>query len=140
MENHLLQSQTPRLDSIEFFFNIILNHSKIENIKQIEIPLFSIKKTNGDNLIALLVDIYIIGDAEILDLMSRYSNLDAIINISMWNKNTKSAKEIAKEQEIGLFDIKEFMGALNCVSRRAFLNYIPPHEREENKKRNKPAF
>lgn len=140
MENHLLQSQTPRLDSRKFFYNIISNHSKVENIEQIGVPLFSIEKKNGDTLTVLLVDIYIIGDAEILDLMSRYPNLDAIINISMWNKNVKSAKEIAREHEIGLFEIKEFMGALNCVSRKAFFNYIPPHEREENKKRNKSAF
>ncbi|MDQ0220974.1 hypothetical protein ELQ35_21520 [Peribacillus cavernae] len=140
MENHLLQSQTPRVDSREFFFNIISNHSKVENIEQIGVPLFSIDKTNGDTLKALLVDIYIIGDAEILDLMSRYSNIDAIINISMWNENAKSAKEIAREHKIGLFQIKEFMGALNCASRKAFLNYIPPYEREENKKRNESAF
>ncbi|MFU1719518.1 hypothetical protein [Bacillus velezensis] len=140
MDNKLLQSQTPRLDSIEFFLRIISNHSKINSIEQIEVPLFSIKKDNNDILRALLVDIYIIGDAEVLDLMSRYSGIDAIINISMWNKNTKSAKDMAREQEIGLFEIKEFMGALNCVSRKAFLNYIPPNEREENKKRNKPAF
>lgn len=140
MENHLLPSQTPRLDSREFFYNIISNHSKVKNIEQIGVPLFSIEKKNGDTLTALLVDIYIIGDAEILDLMSKYANIDAIINISMWNEYAYSAKEIAREHEIGLFEIKEFMGALNCVSRKAFLNYIPPHEREENKKRNKSAF
>lgn len=140
MENLLLQSQTPRIDSRDFFFKLISNHSRVEEIEQIGIPLYSITKINGNVINALLVDIYIIGDAEILDLMSRYSDIDAIINISMWNSNIPTAKDIAREHKIGLFELKEFMGALNCVSRKAFLNYIPPHEREENKKRNKPAF
>lgn len=140
MENLLLESQTPRTDSREFFFNIISKHSKVEEIEQIGVPLYTITKKNGNVMNALLVDIYIIGDAEILDLMSRYENIDAIINVSMWNRNISSAKLIAKEHKIGLFELKEFMGALNYDSRKAFLNYIPPHEREGNKRRNKPAF
>lgn len=140
MENFLLESQTPRRDSRDFFFNLISNHSKVEEIEQVGIPLYTITKKDGNILDILLVDIYIIGDAEIFDLMSRYSNIDAIINISMWNSNLSSAKDIAREHKIGLFELKPFMGALNCVSRKAFLNYIPPHEREENKKRNRSAF
>lgn len=140
MENHLSPSQTPRLDSSKFFYNLISNHSKVKKIEQIGIPLFSIEKKNGDTLIALLVDIYIISDAEILDLMSRYSNIDVVINISMWNEYTDSAKVIAKEHQIGLFELKEFMGALNCVTRKTFLNYIPQYKRKANKNRNKSAF
>lgn len=140
MENLLLESQTPRMESRVFFFNLISKHSKVEEIEQIGVPLYTITKSNGDVINALLVDIYMIGNAELLDLMSRYEDIDAIINISMWNENLSSAKDLAKEHKIGLFDMREFMGALNCVSRKTFLNYIPPHEREENKKRNKPAF
>lgn len=140
MENLLNEEQTPRYDSIIFFKNLIANHSKVNSTVQIGKPLFKIEKLNGNILTALLVDIYIISEAEILDLMSKYSNIDAIINISAWNSYTSSAKELAKEQTIGLFMLGEFMGALNYDNRKSFINYIPPHEREENKKRNKSSF
>lgn len=140
MENFLDGEQTPRLDSINFFKQLISNHSKVDNITQIGFSLFTIEKLNGNTLIVLLVDIYIITEAEVFDLISRYSDIGAIINISNWNRYTTDAKELAKEQQIGLFMLNEFMGALNLDNKRSFLNYISPHEREQNKKRNKSAF
>lgn len=140
MENLLTPEQTPRFDSRNFFKELISKHTEVLDITQLGVPLFTIERFQGKTLNVLLVDIYIISEAEILDLLSRYSDIDAIVNISMWNKNTTGAKELAKEQQIGIFMLNEFMGALNYDNKKAFLNYVPPHEREENQRRNKNAF
>ncbi|SIR68672.1 hypothetical protein SAMN05878482_10533 [Peribacillus simplex] len=140
MENLLDVNDTPRPESIKFFLDVISKHQSVKSVKQIGLPLFKLIKKNDSELRVLLVNIYILSESEFLDIFSRYQNIDAIVNSSNWNDYTGSAKNLAKEHNIGLFNFKEFMGALNYDNKHFFINYITAAEREENKKNNRSIF
>lgn len=132
MENLLNGNDTPRPESRRFFLDIISKHQSVKNVEQIGLPLFMITKKSNNHLCILLVNIYILSEAEFLELYSLYKDIDVIVNSSNWNGYTAGAKKLAKEQNIGLFTFKEFMGALNYDNKRSFINYISREEREEN--------
>lgn len=140
MKNMLDMDYTPRPESIEFFMKVISKHRSVETVEHVELPLFQLIKPNGNELKVLLVYVYILSESEFLEIYSCYQDIDAIVNSSNWTRYTTGAKQLAKEHGIGLFEFKEFMGALNHDSKRLFLNYISPEEREENKKNNNTAF
>lgn len=140
MNNSLNENDTPRPESIRFFLDVISKHQSVKSVEQIELPLFKIIKRNDSELRVLLVNIYILSESEFLDIYSRYQNIDAIVNSSNWNDYTGSAKSLAKEHSIGLFNFTEFMGALNFDNKHHFINYISPREREEDKKNNRSIF
>lgn len=140
MENLLDVNDTPRPESIKFFLDVISKHQSVKSVKQIGLPLFKLIKKNDSELRVLLVNIYILSESEFLDIFSRYQSIDAIVNSSNWNDYTGSAKNLSKEHNIGLFNFKEFMGALNYDNKQFFINYITAAEREENKKNNRSIF
>ncbi|MCU4819331.1 hypothetical protein P4G73_32425 [Bacillus cereus] len=140
MENLLDEFETPRPESINFFLDVISNHQSVKAVEQIGLPLFKVTKQNNSELIALLVNIYILSESELFDLYSRYPKIDVIVNSSNWNQYTLSAKALAKENKIGLFSFKEFMGALNYDNKDFFISYISPEERKRNKENNRTAL
>ncbi|MDM5286296.1 hypothetical protein [Peribacillus frigoritolerans] len=140
MINRLDSESTPRHESIRFLQTVISNHQFVDQVKQVELPLFEVTKTNGEKLNLLLVNIYILSESEFIELYALYPKIDVILNSSNWNKYTSSAKALAKENNIALFTFKEFMGALNYDDRNKFINYISPEDREENQRKNRSAF
>jgi hypothetical protein len=140
MENLLNGNDTPRPESRKVFLDVFSKHQSVKTIEQIGLPLFKIIKRNDSELRILLVNIYILSEAEFLEVYSQYPIIDAIVNSSNWNDYTARAKSLAKEHNIGLFSFREFMGALNYDNKRFFINYIPPEEREENQKNNNSIF
>ncbi len=84
-----------------------------------------------------MTNIYVVSQAEVIEIMAQHElKIDAIITISSWNSYSNLGKEIAKENEIALFIMNEFMGALNFDGKQ-FINYLTPSQREglEKKKR-----
>ncbi|SKB01327.1 hypothetical protein [Sporosarcina newyorkensis] len=129
----------PRPDSIKYFLNAIGRHDKVQKIEQIEEQLFKISKTNGRNISVHLTNIYIVSEAEVIDIMSGHDHIDAIVTISNWNSYSESGKEIAKANKIGLFLMNEFMGALNFEG-NFFIDYLTPWQREQLKKGKRSLF
>lgn len=110
MINRLDSESTPRPESTRFLLTVIPNHQFVKNVKQVELPLFEVTKTNGEKLNLLLVNIYILSESEFIELYALYPRIDVILNSSNWNQYTSSAKALAKESNIALFTFKEFMG------------------------------
>jgi adenylate cyclase len=48
---------------------------------------------------------------------------DCIVLVGFYNRYSGAAKEFARERKIGLYDNREFFGAVNCTG-NAFLNYV----------------
>ena len=57
-----------------------------------------------------------------MEITYDYSNIDCIVLVGFYNRYSRAAKEYAKEMNIGLYDNREFFGAVNCTG-YAFLNY-----------------
>lgn len=128
----------PRPESIEYFKKAMLVHSKVRDITQLEQQLFEITKINNKKLLVHLTNIYIVGEAEVYEIMSNHSDkkLDAIVTVSLWNQCASDGKYAAEQHDIGLFVMSDFLGALNFDGQN-FINYISPAERERNKFKNR---
>jgi len=129
----------PRPESISYFKKAISSHNKVRHIEQIEEQLFKITKTNGKKMLVHLTNIYVVSEAEVMEIMSIHNHIDAIVTISTWNSYSERGKEVAKANKIGLFLMDEFMGALNFEG-NLFINYLTPWQREQLKKEKRTLF
>ncbi|RFB33529.1 hypothetical protein DZB86_27330 [Bacillus sp. RC] len=121
----------PRPESVNYFISRIESHNAVQDIYKIEGKenVFNITKTNEKELIIYVTDFYIVSEAEVYDIMAECPNVNAIVTISNWNSYSLLGRETAREHSIGLFVMREFMGALNFDGSR-FINYISAAERE----------
>lgn len=112
----------PRPDSIQTFCTYVLGNSHVHTIQQIADVIFKVEKTNGNSIIVFLTNIYTVSIADIMEILSNASTINAIVTVSAWNGYTSEAKEYSELQKVGLFTFKEFMGAINYDGTR-FIKY-----------------
>lgn len=107
----------------EFFENGMRGHTAVWNITQQKGDVYKIERT-GDRpgLTVLIVDIYLFGEADVLELTELYLGIDCIVLVGFYNRYSQYAKRLACQMNIGLFENREFFGALNLVGQK-FLEY-----------------
>jgi hypothetical protein len=123
----------PRPESIEFFKKSVLSHSQVEKLEVHGPQFYTIKRKLCSDLRLHLTNIYIVSEADVLEIMGDYPGVNCILTISSWNSYSYAAKQLAKQNCIGLFRTSEFYGALNYDGQK-FLDYIPPEQREEKRR------
>ena len=107
----------------DFFVRGMEGHSAVLAIKRLSGDVYLIERTNGrPDIKVLIADIYIAGEGDILEITYDYSDIDCIVLVGFYNRYSRAAKNLAKERNIGLYDNREFFGAVNCTG-YAFLNY-----------------
>jgi hypothetical protein len=112
----------PRQDSIKFMENVLKSHSKVTSLERISDCYYLIKRSSNLSDIRLLItDVYTIGTADLIEQKNAYPEMNAILTVSSWNGYTKSVKNDAKKERIGIFVPRELLGALNIDE---FWNYI----------------
>ena len=111
-----------REGSRSFVEKILRGHKKVVAFSGRSYNVFDIERA-GDlpPITALLTDLYTVGLADIVLAQDEVEDLNCFVTVSNYNGYTKEAKEYAVEQQIGLFQISEFMGAL---WRKDFWNYV----------------
>lgn len=106
-----------------FFVKGMKGHSAVSNITQLDGDVYLIERTQGrPDLKVLIADIYIAGEGDIIEITYAYSDIDCIILVGFYNRYSLAAKDFAISRNIGLYDNREFFGAVNCTG-KAFLNY-----------------
>ena len=109
--------------SKSFFENGMRGHSAVASITDLGNDMYIIKRTGDRPDIKILVaDIYIAGEAEIHEINPNLFDIECIVLIGFYNKYSYAAKDLAKSMDVGLFDNREFFGAVNC-SGKALVNY-----------------
>lgn len=107
----------------DFFVRGMEGHSAVRSITRQKGDVYLIERTKDrPDLRVLIADIYIAGEGDIVEITYDYSNIDCIVLVGFYNRYSRAAKEYAKEMNIGLYDNREFFGAVNCTG-YAFLNY-----------------
>ena len=102
----------------------MMGHNAVLKVTNLHDDLYRIERTNGrPDLRVLIADIYICGEADILDIKCNYNELDCIVLVGFYNRYSLSAKELALSYNIGLFNMREFYGAVNLVGSR-MKNYV----------------
>lgn len=106
-----------------FFENGMNGHSSVRGITDLGNDMYLLNRTADRPDIKILVaDIYIAGEAEIFEINPNLHDIDCIVLIGFYNRYSIAAKKLAKSMNVGLYDNREFFGAVNCTG-DAFINY-----------------
>ena len=99
-------------------------HRAVMDIKNLHDDVYLIDRTEGRPAITVLIaDIYICGEADIYDITSNYYGLDCIVLVGFYNRYSWRAKDAARTNNIGLYDMREFYGAIHLVGDK-MLDYV----------------
>jgi hypothetical protein len=118
-----------RRDSIDIFLRYVEGTSTVKSIEEVRRDRYVIDRLK-DQIDVVLVNIYTVSEADVLDILAEDPGVNAIVTVSAWNGYTKAAEQTALREEVGLFTFREFMGALNYFD-DDFLTYVLPEERDE---------
>lgn len=121
----------PRPQTIEAFIKYVGNSKVVTNVIQSTPQLIVVERTNGPTLKVHMTNIYIVGEADVAEILAEEGKIDAIVTLSAWNSYSGGAKSNCKAQGVGLFRFKEFLGAV-YYSGQKFLDYIHPDDRRRN--------
>ncbi len=106
-----------------YFVRGMEGHSAVMSITNLGRDVYLIERTKDrPDLKVLIADIYIAGEGDIIEIMYEYSDIDCIVLVGFYNRYSGAAKDLAKENNIALYDYREFFGAVHCTG-SAFLNY-----------------
>ena len=108
--------------SINWFEGVIKSHDKVISIFRERDILFTIETIYQKIYKVLLLDEYRMGAASVYRAIEEFGKLDFIVYGGNWNNATNEAYEIAKENNLALFNYSGFMGALNFEKPK---EYIP---------------
>lgn len=103
----------PRLESINFFEKCMKNHEIVKGIEKIEKCYYLIIRYNKPIIRVFVSNFYAVSLDNYYEIKEEYADLDCLITISVWNSVTDIAYKQGKKDHIGLFTLKEFMGAIN---------------------------
>lgn len=108
----------------DFFVRGMEGHSAVMCIRHLGNDVYLIERTlDRPDIKVLIADIYIAGEGDIIEITYDYHDIDCIVLVGFYNRYSGAAKEFARERNIGLYDNREFFGAVNCTG-NAFLNYV----------------
>jgi hypothetical protein len=115
----------PRRESITFFEKGTQTHKSVSVVNKIENCQYEIIRNNKNTIYLYLNNIYIVGVADVHEIISDFPEVNCILTISSWNSYSNEAKALCKSLKIGLFTYQEYYGALYYGDDK-FYNYEPP--------------
>ena len=117
-------------ENYDFFEQRMREHSKVLSCENINIGLYNITLLNGITLRVFICECYSFSTAEYVESCEEYGGLDAVVISSNWCGYSYELKRDCMIDEVGIYDIKGFMAAIN---RKDFWNYLNEDEREKFK-------
>ncbi len=116
--------------SYKFFEDRMLFHSKVSSTQNTGDGLYEITLDEGRNIIVFICECYSFGLAEYYETIENLGKIHAVIINSNWCGYTTEAKHYCREHGVGLFNIGEFMAALNIKN---FWEYLTEQEKKHFK-------
>jgi hypothetical protein len=105
-----------------FFEQRMRSHSRVRDLEKKGDGRYRLIKTNDTALEVFICECYSYGTAEYLETTTNFGKLDAIIISSNWCGYSDDLKLQCRKERVGLFDIRDFMAALNRPDFWAYLN------------------
>ena len=120
-----------------FFEQVLSNHSKVTAFSRSNDIQFEITRRSPLSRVnAVLVDVYMFGEAALYGVLGEFSGVSAVVNNGSWNHIAFDWREIAQRTGVVALSISDFLGALNVDQLTA---YIPGTEREERDRRRRKS-
>ena len=123
------KSEKPRKDSVHFFEERIKNHDMVTKVEKIMENYYCLILTNSRSYRVFVTNIYTVGITDVMEIMSDYE-IDGFVTMSSWNSYSLDAKMYARNLGIGIFLLRELMGALNYEKPELYYSYIDDDGRE----------
>lgn len=105
--------QRPSRRAKETFVRYLRGKSDLVSLRETKPYVFEVQMARGGRHVATLVDYYLLSESDLLEIREEDPEADGVVNASTWNTNHPSARRLAEEQGVGLFDFKEFMRAVH---------------------------
>jgi len=116
-----------------FFEQVLSNHSAVASFDRTNDIQFAIVRKKGMlDVNAILVDIYMLGEAAHHSIAAEFNGVTVIVNNGHWNNIAYDARALAIQTGVETFLMGEFLGALNCNDLSA---YVPGGQRKKTSKR-----
>lgn len=106
-----------------FIERFLANHSFIDRMEKLNIAMFDVDLKDGRSLRIFATNTYFFTEYTFDQIMAIDPAIDAIICSCPYASYTLDAKAMCIEHQIGLFKLKEFMGAIRKKG-DDFLNYL----------------
>ncbi len=126
----------PRPESIQRLLKYLAGSRAVLDIRREHDQVIRVERAKYGPLIVFMTNIYTVSLSDVHEIISEAGELDAIVTMSAWNGYTSEAKQACKEMGIGLFQFKEFLGAV-YYDGQEYLDYIPPEERKRREQHRK---
>jgi hypothetical protein len=110
-----------------FFERQLRNHRKVECLTSHGDGVYTVTREQGDTLRVFVCECYAFGVAEYLETVERLGDLNAVVISSIWCGYSSEAKRYCREENVGLFKIKDFMAALHLDE---YWNYLTDEEKK----------
>lgn len=111
----------------KYFEGQMHQHGMVASLTAEGTGVYCLGRTQGDTLRVFICECYAFGIAEYLETIEKLGRLDTVIINSAWCGYSPEAKRHCRDENIGLFAIGEFMGALH---RDNYWSYLTDKEEE----------
>lgn len=118
-------NERPRPEDYAFFEKAISGHGHVQGMKKVEPQVYELSREGMHDVRVWICTVYRVSAADVAEICAEDPAVDAIVTMSAWNDVTAEGKEAGREQEVGVFKFKHFMGALN-YEYEEFTGYEPP--------------
>ena len=116
----------------KFFEDRMAQHSKVRSLENIGGGVYNLTLSDSRNLKIFVCECYSYGTAEYIETLDKVGKVDAVIISSNWCGYTVELKLNCRHDEVGLFDIRDFMAALN---QNDYWLYLNEHDEKSFRKR-----
>jgi hypothetical protein len=123
----------PRKESVDSLLKYLRSNPLVDDMILESKQSLIVKRPEKGDLRVHLTNTYIVGEADVHEILSDDPSINAIVTMSQWNGYTSGAKLICKEQGVGLFKFSEFLGAVYHAGKK-FLDYAPPSNQERQER------
>ena len=113
-----------------FFESKIEEHSRVDSIKKIKDGLYYIERADRTSIKVFICECYSFDVAEYIEVFQNLGEVDAIIINSNWCGYTSNVKHHCMNKKVGVYNINDFMAALNM---RNYWEYLNKSEKEKFK-------
>lgn len=115
-----------------FFENKMEEHNKVDSIRKIKNGVYHIERSDGTSIKIFICECYSFDIAEYIEVSQNLGEVNAIIINSNWCGYTFNVKHHCMNKKVGVYNINDFMAALNMPNYWEYLNKSEKEKFQEN--------
>lgn len=116
----------------KFFEARMAEHSMVRTLESVGGGIYRLGLPDSRQLIVFICECYSYGIAEFTETAGKVGKVDTVVINSNWCGYTDELKLQCRNEGVGLFDIRDFMAALN---QKDFWLYLSEYDQERYRKR-----